>query len=85
MDKTEKNRQTVDKFFNALETQTFDTLKEIFAEHAKQLNPYSPDGFPKTFDGAEGIYQQYSALTANFGEMKFPRQIFATEIQTSSL
>jgi uncharacterized protein len=54
-------------------------LKEVFAENAKQINPYSREGFPKTYDGAEGIYKQYSGLTANFGQMKFPRQIFATE------
>jgi len=54
-------------------------LKDVFAENGRQLNPYAPAGFPKTFDGAEAIYQQYSGLTANFGEMKFPRQIFATE------
>ena|SRR5581483_468965 len=75
----EKNRKTVDRFFIALETQQFDILKEIFAENGRQLNPYSPEGFPKSFDGAAGIYQQYSGLTANFGHMKFPRTIYATE------
>jgi ketosteroid isomerase-like protein len=76
---TETNRKVVDSFFVALETQQFEMLKEVFAENGKQLNPYSPEGFPKSFDGAEGIYKQYSGLTANFGQMKFPRQIFATE------
>ena len=75
----EQNRKVVDNFFVALETQKFDMLKEVFAPDGKQLNPYSPEGFPKSFDGAEGIYKQYSGLTANFGQMKFPRQIFATE------
>lgn len=55
------------------------TFKEIFAEKGRQLNPYSPEGFPKSFAGAEGIYKQYSGLSGNFGQMKFPRQIFATE------
>lgn len=76
---TESNRKVVDNFFVALETQKFEILKEVFAENGKQLNPYSPEGFPKSFDGSEGIYKQYSGLTANFGQMKFPRQIFATE------
>ncbi len=75
----ESNRKVVDNFFVALETQKFEMLKEVFAENGKQLNPYSPAGFPKSFDGAEGIYKQYSGLTANFGQMKFPRQILATE------
>lgn len=73
------NRKVVDNFFVALETQKFEMLKEVFAENGKQLNPYSPEGFPKSFEGTEGIYKQYSGLTANFGQMKFPRQIFATE------
>lgn len=76
---TENNRKVVDNFFLALESQKFEMLKEVFAENGKQLNPYSPDGFPKSFDGAEGIYKQYTGLTVNFGQMKFPRQIFATE------
>ncbi len=75
----EKNRKIVDSFFVALETQNFQILREIFAPQGKQLNPYAPDGFPKSFDGAEAIYKQYSGLTANFGQMKFPRQIYATE------
>ncbi|MEJ1239261.1 PhzA/PhzB family protein [Chryseolinea sp. T2] len=75
----QKNREVVNNFFVALETQRFELLKEVFDENGKQLNPYSPGGFPKSFDGAEGIYKQYSGLTANFGQMKFPRRIFATE------
>lgn len=76
---TARNKAIVDKFFVALETQQFEILKEVFAEQGQQLNPYAPAGFPRSFDGAEGIYKQYSGLTANFGAMKFPRQIFATE------
>jgi uncharacterized protein len=75
----EKNRKTVDAFFVALETANFEKLKEIFAEDAKQLNPYTLEGFPKSFDGREGIYKQYSSLPAMFGSMKFPRTIHATE------
>jgi ketosteroid isomerase-like protein len=75
----EANRKVVNNFFVALETQRFDMLKEVFAVNGKQLNPYAPENFPKSFDGAEAIYKQYSGLTANFGTMKFPREIFATE------
>jgi uncharacterized protein len=75
----ESNRKVVDNFFVALETQKFEMLKDVFAENGKQLNPYSPAGFPKSFEGADGIYKQYSGLAANFGKMKFPRQILATE------
>src|SRR5437588_7268694 len=75
----DSNKKIVDSFFVALETQQFEILKEIFAPDGQQLNPYAPQGFPKSFDGAEGIYKQYSGLTANFGEMKYPRKIYATE------
>jgi ketosteroid isomerase-like protein len=73
------NKKIVNTFFVALETQQFDLLKDIFASDGKQLNPYAPDGFPKSFDGTEGIYKQYSGLTANFSKMTFPRKIYATE------
>ena len=76
---TDKNRKIVDNFFIALEAQKFEMLKEVFTQNGKQFNPYSPEGFPKSFDGAEGIYKKYSGLAANFGQMKFHRQIFATE------
>jgi uncharacterized protein len=69
----------VDSFFVALETQQLHMLKEVFAEKGRQLNPYAPEGFPKSFDGAEAIYKQYRGLTQNFGQMKFPRLILATE------
>jgi len=73
------NKQTVNQFFVALETENFELLREIFAENGRQLNPYVPEGFPKSFDGREGIYKQYSSLPQHFGQMKFPRTIWATE------
>jgi uncharacterized protein len=73
------NRKVVDNFFVALETQNFELLKEVFAENGRQLNPYVPEGFPKSFDGRDAIYKQYSSLPQNFGQMKFPRTIYATE------
>ena len=76
---SEANKKVVDQFFVALETQQFEILKDIFAEDGKQLNPYAPEGFPKSFDGAEGIYKQYSGLPANFGQMKFPRTVYTTD------
>ena len=75
----EKNRKVVDNLFVALESRKFEMLTDVFAESGKQLNPYSPEGFPKSFDGAEGIYKQYRGLAANFGQMNFPRQILVTE------
>ena len=74
-----QNKEVVDTFFIALETQNFELLKEIFAVNGRQLNPYVPEGFPASFEGAEGIYKQYSSLPGLFGQMRFPRVLFATE------
>jgi ketosteroid isomerase-like protein len=41
--------------------------------------PYAFGDFPKSFDGREGIYQQYSTLPNLFSRMSFPRTIYATE------
>ncbi|HWK07798.1 MAG TPA: nuclear transport factor 2 family protein [Puia sp.] len=81
MDQTvgNQNKEVVDSFFIALETQRFELLKEIFAENGRQINPYVPEGFAASFDGAEGIYKQYSSLPQLFGQMKFPRTLYATE------
>lgn len=73
------NRQTVDNFFVALETYNFDLLNEVFAENGRQLNPYVPEGFPKSFDGRAAIHKQYSSLPDRFASMKYPRTIYATE------
>ena len=75
----DNNRKVVDNFFIALETQQFEMLKEVFAKDGRQINPYAPEGFPKSFDGADAIYKQYSGLTAQFTKMKFPREIFVTQ------
>jgi ketosteroid isomerase-like protein len=79
MESKMNNRNVVENFFIALETQHFELLKEVFAENGRQLNPYVPEGFPKSFDGREAIYKQYSSLPQNFGQMKFPREIYATD------
>lgn len=73
------NRAAVEGFFQALETQSFDRLRQLFAPNGRQLNPYVPKGFPPSFDGAAAIHKQYSSLPQNFGAMRFPRTIYATE------
>lgn len=73
------NYEVINNFFVALETQRFELLRAVFAPTGRQLNPYVPEGFPKSFDGAEAIYQQYSGLTGQFGQMRFPRTIHATD------
>jgi hypothetical protein len=74
-----RHRAAVENFFVALETQNFDLLNQVFAENGRQLMPYSPEGFPKSFDGRAAIYKQYSSLPQHFGAMRFPRTIVATD------
>ena len=74
-----RNRQVVNEFFVALETQQFGKLREVFAPDGRQVNAFVPEGFPKSFEGSAEIYQQYSALPKQFGQMRFPRTIYATE------
>ena len=69
----------VDQFFTALETGQFEQLRTVFTPDGRQLNPYVPTGFPASFDGSEAIYQQYSGLIKQFGQMRFPRTIYATD------
>ncbi|WP_179228547.1 nuclear transport factor 2 family protein [Leptolyngbya ohadii] len=73
------NRDVVEAYFIALETGRFEVLREIFAEDAKQIMPYSFGNFPRSFDGREGIYRQYSSLPEIFSKMSFPRTIYPTE------
>ena len=74
-----RNRQVVESFFEALETQQFAKLRDIFAPDGRQVNAFVPAGFPKSFEGSEEIYKQYSGLTKLFGRLRFPRTIHTTE------
>lgn len=73
------NRDAVEAYFTALETGKFEVLREIFAEDARQIMPYSFGDFPRSFDGREGIYNQYRSLPETFSKMSFPRTIYPTE------
>ncbi|BAU14388.1 hypothetical protein LEP3755_49350 [Leptolyngbya sp. NIES-3755] len=73
------NRDSVEAYFVALETGKFEVLREIFAEDARQIMPYAFGDFPRSFDGREGIYKQYSSLPKLFSKMSFPRTIYPTE------
>lgn len=74
-----QNKQVVDRFYAAVETQHFEVIKEVFAPTAQQLLPYAPAGFPTRLDGLEAIYKQFSGLATYFSQLKFPRQLLATE------
>lgn len=74
-----RNRQVVESFYVALETQQFDKLRDIFAPDGRQINAFVPEGFPKSFEGAAEITKQYSALPKLFGQIRFARTIHATD------
>ncbi|MEO1050724.1 MAG: nuclear transport factor 2 family protein [Bacteroidota bacterium] len=74
-----KNKEIVEQFFQALETENFEVLLDIFHPEGRQLNPYVPAGFPMSFEGSYAIYTQYRSLPNMFSSMKFPRKIVATE------
>lgn len=74
-----RNRQVVENFYRALETQQFEKLREIFAPDGRQINAFVPEGFPKSFEGAAEITKQYSALPKLFGQIRFARTIHATD------
>jgi ketosteroid isomerase-like protein len=69
----DRNRETVRAFFRQLETMdTGDRFVALFTEDAKQVMPFSPEGFPKLLDGREAIRNQYSGLPNAYTHMRFP-------------
>jgi ketosteroid isomerase-like protein len=85
----ERNRDAVRDFFRRLEAMdTGDAFVALFAEDARQVMHFSPEGFPKLLDGREAIRRQYGGLPAAYAHMRFPgltihdmaspREFFAT-------
>jgi ketosteroid isomerase-like protein len=69
----DRNRETVRAFFRQLEAMdTGDSFVALFAENAKQIMPFAPDGFPKLLDGRTAIRKQYSGLPNAYTHMRFP-------------
>lgn len=67
-------------FFQALEEENLAQLADLFAENARQVNPYHSDIFPKGAEGREGIKQYWSAVFPNFDGMRFPiEEIYAMQ------
>jgi ketosteroid isomerase-like protein len=69
----DRNRETVRAFFRRLEAMdTGDALSALFAEDARQLVPFAPEGFPKLLEGREAIRARYGRLPAAFARVRLP-------------
>ncbi|MEX0316033.1 MAG: nuclear transport factor 2 family protein [Allomuricauda sp.] len=75
-----QNKETVKKFFKALENEDVNSLVKLFAEDAEHINPYHSDLFPKGAVGKDGIRAYWTPVFPNFNGMKFPiEELYAME------
>jgi ketosteroid isomerase-like protein len=71
-----RNRAIVRAFFHQLETMdTGERFAALFADDARQVMPFAPEGFPRLLDGRRAILQQYGGLPQSFEYMRFPSLI----------
>lgn len=76
----EKNKESTKAFFKALEEENVDRIVGLFAENAKQINPYSSGLFPEGANGKEEIRNYWTPVFPNFDGMKFIiEEIYAME------
>lgn len=73
-----RNLQVVERFFKAMEAQTFEVIKEIFAPNGKQTMPYAPAGYQTSVDGLDAVYKQFSELPSRFTHFRYPRRLYTT-------
>ena len=67
----DKNKQSVQAFFNALEREDVDELVSLFAEDARHINPYASGLFPTGANGSDEIRQYWTPVFPNFDGMQF--------------
>lgn len=78
-----QNKASVQAFFKALEAENVDELVDLFAEDAKQINPYHSGIFPTGANGKEEIKKYWTPVFPNFDGMTFPiEEIYAMEDPT---
>ena len=76
----EGNKETVRKFFEALESEDIPALVGLFAEDGRQVNPYNGGVFPAGAEGREGLLAYWTPVPGNFDGMRFPiDELLATE------
>lgn len=77
---SEKSINTVKAFFKALEEENADKVANLFAEDAKQINPYHSNIFSKGADGKAEIKAYWEPVFPNFDGMTFPiEEIYAMQ------
>ncbi|WP_205728958.1 nuclear transport factor 2 family protein [Flagellimonas onchidii] len=75
-----QNKETVKKFFKALENEDVNSLVNLFAKDAEHINPYHSDLFPKGAKGKDGIRTYWTPVFPNFDGMEFPiEDLYAME------
>jgi uncharacterized protein len=71
-----RNREAVRAFFRQLEAMdTGERFAAIFADDARQIMPFAPEGFPRLLDGRAAILKQYGGLPQAFEHMRFPNLV----------
>ncbi|MEM9340944.1 MAG: nuclear transport factor 2 family protein [Bacteroidota bacterium] len=67
-----KNKASVRAFFEALESENVEQLVALFAENARQINPYASGLFPEGANGKDAIRDYWTPVFPNFDGMQFP-------------
>lgn len=75
-----RNKETVERFFKALERGDIPAAIGLFADDGVQINPYHNDLFPKGATGKKQLLAYWTPIPGRFDGMKFHiRQLLATE------
>lgn len=78
-----RNKETVKQFFQLLENEDIGAFVNLFAENAKQINPYASGIFPEGAEGKEELIAYWIPVPKNFDGMQFPiQQLYAMEDPT---
>ncbi|MEM7413486.1 MAG: nuclear transport factor 2 family protein [Myxococcota bacterium] len=69
--RAERNKQTVRRFFGALDAEDMSALVDLFTEDAVQRNPYHGGVFPPEARGEQALREYWTPLPASFDRMRF--------------
>lgn len=83
MNVSNKNKETVNAFFTALENENVERIVALFTDKAKHINPYASGLFPEGASGKEEIRNYWTPVFPNFDGMKFTmEELYAMEDPT---
>lgn len=72
MTSAERNKQTVQRFFEAIEAEDADSIASLFAPDGVHTNPYHCGIFPEGAAGREAVKAYWKPTFPNFDGMEFP-------------